>query len=379
MIEAADHYNRNQCSGQDFFFSRSLLRFSETLTDQEPSENKTSSILSPPRPTRKFFREYVEQHFQDLLDHVQLRLFRAACSICRSTPLVVHDAIQAVLRDATYYSLGRIRQVCYGNLTIARGELWDSDRIHSFARSIFDFWGKVVVEFFRLKNAIKESNWRSFINVRGRQQLEEAIAEPRGTIVAGLHMANWEFIGQSLAWMGYPITSIARRRHHSSAIDRELMDWRTRWGQDVVYTDESTRTHLSVLKNGELLGIVADQYSGEDGIFADFFGAPTAHYPGVAVLANRLDVPVVPVHCHRERDGTYTVAFDEFIQPVARNDRETANRILIRRLFNRFEQYIRRYPRQWMWFHRKWRDKWLRNEHLQLLMDAPYLTYYSAD
>ncbi len=313
------------------------------------------------------------------IDWSQLAVFRMASRICRSTPEVLHDAIRALLRDTTFYSLGRIRQVCYGNLTLARGEVWDADAIRSFTRKVFDFWGKVVIDFFRLRYVIDERNWQQFIRIEQIHHLNKALDSPGGTIIAGLHMANWEFIGQSLAWMDLPVTSIARRRKHSSAVDQELMDWRTAWGQDVVYSEESPRTLMRLLQEGEILGIVADQYSGRDGIFTDFFGAPTAHYPGVAVFANRMEVPVVPVHCHRERDGTYVVEFDQPIQPITDGERDECNRNVISELFRRFESYIRRYPYQWLWFHRKWRDKWLREEHLDLLRNAPYLTNHPAD
>lgn len=346
------------------------------VEDQSEQKKNSSSILSPPRPTRKKYRKYIKSQFGDLLDSGQLLGFQAASRICQLVPEVCRDGIRTTLRDACFYLIGRIRQVCYGNLTIARGEVWDADHIKKYTRSIYNFWSRVVVDFLRLRHVINDRNWTNFIQVEGLEHLNRAQESPRGVIVAGPHMANWEFIGQSLAWMGYPITSIARRRNHSSALNDELMDWRTRWGQNVVYTEESPRKLLRLLKNGKILGIVADQYSGRDGIFTDFFGAPTAHYPGVAVFANRMQVPVVPVKAYRTRDGIYHVEFDEPIQPVTDKEGEEANRALIQTLFQRFEEYIRTYPRQWMWFHRKWRDKWLREEQIELLKKAPYLTNY---
>ena len=341
---------------------------------QPATNNDSSSILSPPRPARKAFRKWIGDEMGGMIDWGQHALFRGASRICRSTPDVVHDALRSVLRDATFYALGRIRQVCYGNLTSVRGEVWDADEIRRFTRNVFDFWGKVVLDFLRLRHVIDDRNWKQFVRVEHLQHLEDALASPGGTIVAGPHMGNWELIGQSLAWMDVPVTSIARRRKHSSGIDRELMDWRTRWGQGVVYSEESPRKLMRLLKDGEVLGIVADQYSGREGIFTDFFGAQTAHYPGVAVFANRMEVPVVPVHCYRERDGTYVVEFDQPIDPVTDGDQDACNRNLIAQLFRRFESYIRRHPYQWLWFHRKWRDKWLRDEHIDMLKRAPYLT-----
>jgi len=340
-----------------------------------PPENPDQSYLSPPRTGRELYRRFIESWLGDWMDTAQARFFRLFTRVCRSSPDLLRDAIRDALSQSVYHLLSRPRQICLGNLTLAAGRVWDPDRIRRFTRKIYEYWATAIVDFSALRWSMTESNWQQYIRVHNRHHVDWLDNRPNGFIAAGLHMGNWEFMGQSMALMGYPVTSIARRRRHSQALENELRAWRTAWGQKIIHMDESPRTMLRLLQDGEVLGIVADQYAGRDGIFTDFFGAPTAHYPGAAVLANRAEVPIVPTYCYREPNRpVYNVVYNEPIFPVTSGTREENNREVIRQLFQRFETYIRRHPEQWLWFHRKWRDKWLPQEHIKLLESAPYLS-----
>jgi len=123
-----------------------------------------------------------------------------------------------------------------------------------------------------------------------------------------------------------------------------------------------------------VIGMVADQYAGRDGVFTDFFGAPTSHYAGPAVLADRAGVPIIPGCCYRdERNGTYRAWMMDPIYPDDSLPREERTEKTTAELFNRIEHMIRSHPQQWLWFHRKWREKWLPDRYRELLRDAPYI------
>ncbi len=346
------------------------------MSSETPPKHSEQSYLSPPRSGRELYRRWVDSWLGDWIDVAQVRALRGFMHVCRFTPDVLKDELQSLLSGSAYHLLSRQRQICFGNLTLATGDVWETDRIRRFTKKIFHYWSKALLDFGRIHLTLNRSNWQRFIQVEGRHHVKWLVNNCNGFIAAGLHMGNWEFMGQSMALMGHPVTSIARRRRHSDELDRELMSWRKKWGQRIIYRDESPRTMLRLLKDGEILGMVTDQYAGRDGIFTNFFGVPTSHYPGPAVLANRAEVPILPAYCYREPDRpAYHVIYDEPIDPVTGGNREENNRAVIKQLFDRFESYIRKHPEQWLWFHRKWRDKWLRDRDLELLKRAPYLPH----
>ena len=90
----------------------------------------------------------------------------------------------------------------------------------------------------------------------------------------------------------------------------------------------------------------------------DFFGIPAATTTAVATFALRTGAAVVPGFLiWEEQLGKHRLRFDP---PVALI--ETGNRgqdiIENTKLFNKIlEGYVRKYPDQWLWIHRRWKTR----------------------
>ncbi len=332
------------------------------------------NVLDPARTGRNLHRRISESPAGALLDRLEVGGAQAVMHLCRALPAYSRSSLSELLRDAAFQLLSRQRRICYGNLTIARGSVWNPERIRSFTKRIFGYWCRAFVDFARLRMQMTEQNWDEFLVFNDRQKVDRVLDEHRGAILVGPHLGNWEFATQILVLSGYPLTSVARKRKKSSSLDRDLLRWRTKWGQRILYKEESPRKILRRLQSGELIGMVADQYAGRDGVFTDFFGAPTSHYPGPAVLADRADVPIIPGYCYRdEEEGVYRLVSMDPLFPDRDRPREERVQHLTGELFERIECMIRSHPTQWLWFHRKWRTKWLPDRYLELLNKAPYL------
>ena len=114
---------------------------------------------------------------------------------------------------------------------------------------------------------------------------------------------------------------------------------------------------IQALRNNELVFIPIDQNFGSAGVFVDFFGVKAATATGPVVLAQRTKAALLPCFIIRQSDDTHNIVFDpEMALREGVNSRETVH-LNIQKLTTIIESYIRRYPAEWGWIHRRWKSK----------------------
>ena len=126
---------------------------------------------------------------------------------------------------------------------------------------------------------------------------------------------------------------------------------------NVIYRDESPRKILKVLKENRIVGIVADQdVESVEGVFVDFFGHPAYTPAGPAALARASGASLIPVLIMRE-NGKHSLVVEKPIELADTGDKEKDLVENTRRWSSVIESYIRKYPEQWVWLHRRWKTK----------------------
>jgi KDO2-lipid IV(A) lauroyltransferase len=142
-------------------------------------------------------------------------------------------------------------------------------------------------------------------------------------------------------------------------VDALVNRYRGLSGNRPIEKNESARAVLRVLRDGGTVGILADQNTTPaEAVFANFFGIPAATTAGLARLARRTGAAVVPVHSYWDPSlGKYRLRYEPALELVRSADEEAdvgANT----QLFNQtLESFIRRYPDQWFWVHRRWKNR----------------------
>jgi KDO2-lipid IV(A) lauroyltransferase len=94
------------------------------------------------------------------------------------------------------------------------------------------------------------------------------------------------------------------------------------------------------------------------GIFVEFFGKLACTASGLARIALRTDAAVVPGFTVWDAAlGKYRLRFDPALALIRSGDLEadiTANTQLFTQVI---EQFVRKYPDQWLWVHRRWKTR----------------------
>jgi KDO2-lipid IV(A) lauroyltransferase len=114
-----------------------------------------------------------------------------------------------------------------------------------------------------------------------------------------------------------------------------------------------------VLENGELLGILADlNVQEKEGVFVDFFGVPASTTTSIAKLAIKTNAIVLPAFAVWEESKKKYVVYLEPPIEYNRDDNSPENiRDLTQNITNTVEKYVRRYPEQWLWIHKRWNTR----------------------
>jgi KDO2-lipid IV(A) lauroyltransferase len=142
-------------------------------------------------------------------------------------------------------------------------------------------------------------------------------------------------------------------------LDRMIRHYRTMHGNTMVDKDDFGRGLISAMKKRQVVGILMDtNMTPPQGIFADFFGIPACTASGLAKIALRTDAAVVPGFTIWDPAlGKYRLRFDAAVNLIRTGDNDAdvaANTQLFTKII---EDYVRRYPDQWLWIHRRWKTR----------------------
>jgi KDO2-lipid IV(A) lauroyltransferase len=142
-------------------------------------------------------------------------------------------------------------------------------------------------------------------------------------------------------------------------LDNMIRAYRTMHGNTMVDKDDFVRGLLSAMKQGEVVGILMDtNMTPPQGIFVDYFGIPACTASGLAKIALRTDAAVVPgLSIWDPALRKYRLRFDPAVNLIRTGNNEAdiaANTQLFTKII---EDYVRRYPDQWLWIHRRWKTR----------------------
>lgn len=211
----------------------------------------------------------------------------------------------------------------------------------SLIGEVFRNFGRYFVEFFTI-----HQTERPEVALQGYEHLERARAGGRGVIILTGHLGNWEVGGAILKRMGLPVSVVALP-HADRRMDRLFNAQRQRCRLEVIPLDARAGQHsLRRLRDGYLLGLLGDREFADHGLAVPMLGAAVTLPRGPAVLSLRSGCSIVPTFCIREGPWKFRLCFET---PVRPQDGDSVREIL-QRYARVLEQYVRRFPDQWLMF-----------------------------
>jgi KDO2-lipid IV(A) lauroyltransferase len=249
------------------------------------------------------------------------------------------------------------RKVALESLTIAFKREKSKAEIQQIAKDCFTFMAKAGLELMFLMDRPQLLKKRA--EFAGKENLEAALAKGKGVILVSAHFGNFPLMLAKLSLEGYKTAGIMRYMRDERA-EKFFMAKRTQLGIKTIYSQPRkacVENSIRTLRKNELLFVPIDQNFGTGGVFVDFFGRKAATAIGPVVLALRTQTAILPCFIVRQKDDTHKIIFEPALNLEKGRDYQETVIINIQKLTNTIESYIRKYPAEWGWIHRRWKSK----------------------
>ncbi len=262
----------------------------------------------------------------------------------------------ALLGAAFYHLHARLRTVGLRNLALAFPTFSPAERLR-ILRSHYRHLGWHFAEFCRMTRYTQAGS-ADWIRYEGFEHFQRAQAAGKGVLILTGHFGAWELSSFYHSLMGHPMGLVARRMDNP-LLDGFVRSIRCRHGNWIIPRDQFARGLLEAMRNGRSVGILMDtNMTPPEGIFVPFFGLPACTASGLARIALRTGAAVVPGFLLWHHDESrYVLHFAPALQFEETADRARDIERLTAQCTAVLESWIRRYPDQWLWIHRRWKTR----------------------
>jgi len=242
------------------------------------------------------------------------------------------------------------------NLELAFPEKSRTERAR-ILRGEFTSLGRQLAEVCHFPGYTLE-NVQQVVIYDGLGNYERAYARKKGVLFLTAHFGGWELSAFTHSLHGHWM-HVVMRPMDNVYLDRTIRRYRTMHGNKTVDKDDFVRGLLAAMKAGEVVGILMDtNMTPPQGIFVDFFGIPACTASGLARIALRTDAAVVPTFTIWDAAlGKYRLRFDPALELIRSGDQEADIATNTQMFTKVIEDYVRKYPEQWLWVHRRWKTR----------------------
>lgn len=283
--------------------------------------------------------------------HITLRAFSY---VLQFIPNRIILYMGCILGDLVYFISSKYRKRTLNQLAIAADLHLNQQQKEQIARKSFQNLIITTLEYFRLpywgrciKNNVVFKNFES---------ISEIYRLGRGIIFVSAHQANWEipfiYVTQKLPGVaiGRPIKN------------KTLYDWilksRMQFKGEIIEPKNAVEECLKKLKQGKFVGIVGDQALPESSYSYPFFGVRAWTSASPAVLAYRANTPIIFIENYRSpHDGKYYISCYPPIYPNIEAPLKLEVVRMMNILMKNMEKSISHCPEQWLWQHKRWKQR----------------------
>jgi Kdo2-lipid IVA lauroyltransferase/acyltransferase len=271
-------------------------------------------------------------------------------------PIKTADALGRVTR-----LIGPItpeQRIGRANLTAAFPEK-SPEEIEAILAGVWDNLGRYAAEFAHIDHiwehdpAFPEKS-RIEIEPRTHELFAKLRLDNKPALIFASHLGNWELPAVAAVAHGLDAATLFRRPNISSA-DRIIEELRSvKMGTLIPAGREAPLKMAEALRKGQHVAMLVDQYF-RNGVDVTFFGRKTKANPTLARLLRQIECPIHGVRIIRLPDHRFRAELSEEVPPVRDASGQIDVQGTMQAITSVIEGWIREYPDQWLWLHRRWR------------------------
>ena len=276
--------------------------------------------------------------------------------VVRLLPRGLARAVGSAIGAIAFRALGRLRRVGLRNLELAFPEMTAQER-EAILRSEYRNLGFLLAEFCKMPD-YTTATASQFIRYEGLENYLRARERGTGVLVLTGHLGAWELSSFYHSLMGMPMGMVIRRLDNP-LVDAFVNRIRCLHGNRVIHKDDFARGLIASMRAGETVGILMDtNMTPPQGVFVPFFGVLACTASGMARIAAKTGARVVPGFLlWEESERKYVLHFGEELPVVHTGDSEQDALDNTAAFTAAIEGYVRQYPEQWLWMHRRWKTR----------------------
>lgn len=305
---------------------------------------------------------------RSLLWNMGWRLKRAVGALLGPLTVVVLRALRLVDPDRTARFTGRFMQrigpllkehrIGRENLVAAFPEK-NSSEIDAILDKVWENLGMFAGEFAHLDrmwdyNEANPAAGRIDLDPVAIERFLKLRDDGKGALIFAAHLGNWEL--PALVGPAYGLDSaVVFRPPNLNAVADAVERIRAVNMGTIVPTERDAPLRLArMLEAGTHAGMLVDQYYVK-GVDVVFFGRKTKCNPLLARLAARIECPIHGVRVIRRPNHRFRLELSDEVASVRTAEGKIDVQGTMQAVTNVVEGWIREYPEQWLWLHRRWR------------------------
>jgi len=254
--------------------------------------------------------------------------------------------------------LTREQRIGRANLTAAFPEK-SPEEIDTILAGVWDNLGRLGAEFAHLDHvwehdpAFPELS-RIEIGPRTHELFAQLRLDGKPALIFAGHLGNWELPAVAAVAHGLD-AAILFRRPNSASANRIIEEIRAvKMGTLIPAGRDAPLRMAEALRNGQHVAILVDQYF-TNGVEVTFFGRKTKANPTLARLLRQIECPIHGVRIIRLPGHRFRAELSEQVQPARDASGQIDVQGTMQAITSVVEGWIREYPDQWLWLHRRWR------------------------
>lgn len=217
----------------------------------------------------------------------------------------------------------------------------------SVARKVFANTGRTILESLSLAPVIQQRDTR--VGCENWDQVEVWLRDERPIIALTAHTGNWDLLAAYVISRGVQLTTIGREARNADL--QGVLEWiREGYGIETIWRSDRSglKRLIQCLKERRVVAALIDQDTRVDSTSVPFFGAPAKTPVALISLGKKVHARFVSAFLFRTGNLRYTLFIQEL--PDAPTEQE-----ILTTYHQHLEKLVRRFPDQWVWFHKRWR------------------------
>jgi len=244
------------------------------------------------------------------------------------------------------------------NLTAAFPEK-SPEEIETILAGVWDNLGRLGAEFAHLDHIWEHDPAHPELSrIEIQQRTHELFAQLRldgkPALIFFCHLGNWELPAVAAVAHGLD-AAILFRRPNSASANRIIEELRqVKMGTLIPAGRDAPFKLAEALQNGQHVAIQVDQWF-TNGVEVTFFGRKTRANPTLARLLRQIECPIHGVRIIRLPGHRFRAELSEEVPPVRDATGQIDIQGTMQAITSVVEGWVREYPDQWLWLHRRWR------------------------